>query len=292
MQPSPTKPHSLLERSVGVISGHTGNRGARTSLPIALASSTEQQRQRAATQAQAIQEQLFAEAKANASDRSQHRPRCYKRPAYNTPKYWRDCTRGWITETEQRNDHVDFEVRRKRAVDSKHNKARAPHRHLRSAPRSTKQFSKQMSTQAARDDRLTPQSKALLQVIVARTGQGRSTDTTKTTLGAIVNRCPRSIQRYIGELVKFGYIRTQTIKSRKTGFYIGMRIWIMNSVLPFFVKQNPSYAPENWLDLLSGRRNRVETGESPTNINNIFKSVLCETKPPWFAEYAFGVERQ
>ncbi|WP_425398985.1 hypothetical protein [Aeoliella sp.] len=127
-----------------------------------------------------------------------------------------------------------------------------------------------MATQAARDDRLTPQSKSLLQVLVARTGKGCSTDTTKNTLGAIMNRCPRSIQRYVQELVKFGYIRTQTIKSRRTGFFIGLRVWIMDCVLPFWKQGDEKYDAAKWSQLPGGRRNRVNNrvveliGSSPS----------------------------
>ncbi len=144
-----------------------------------------------------------------------------------------------------------------------------------------------MSTQAARDDRLTPQSKALLQVLVARTGKGRSTDATKTTLGIIMNRCPRSVQRYVQELVKFGYIRTQIRKSRRTGFFVGLRIWIMNSVLPFFAQKNTNYEPEQWLYLLGSRRKPEETEESLTKDKDKILNIFSDKKPPWFAEFAF-----
>ena len=145
-----------------------------------------------------------------------------------------------------------------------------------------------MSTQAARDDRLTPQSKALLQVLVARTGKGRSTDTSKTTLGIIMNRCPRSIQRYLQELIKFGYIRTQTRKSKRTGFYIGLRVWLMNSVLPFFTQKDRRYEPDQWFDLFGSHRNSEGTIKSHINNKKIILNTLGAQKPPWFAEFAYS----
>ncbi len=238
-------------------------------------------------QRRAIQQKLFDETQARFRAAEKRKPISYERPAYKTPQYWQDCACGWITDEEQRQDHADFETRRRRALDSKHDKASPPHRHDRAAPRSSKQFSKSMSTQAARDDRLTPQSKALLQVLVARTGRGRFTDTTKTTLGIIMNRCPRSIQRYVQELIQFGYIRTQVRKSRRTGFFVGLRVWVMDSVLPFFAQKNINYAPEKWLDLFSNRRNREETIESLTNNKDIILNAFRGKKPPWFAEFTF-----
>ncbi len=256
---------------------------------IPIRSSEELQRARAA-EAQANQDRLFAQMRSKREAQVNRKPIGYERPAFNTPQYWRDCAQGWITGDEQSTDQSDFEARRRRAIDSKHNKAAPPHRHCRAAPRPSKQFSKPMATQAARDDRLTPQSKALLQVLVARTGRGRFTDTTKTTLGIIMNRCPRSIQRYIQELVRFGYLRTQTIKSRRTGFFIGLRVWIMNSVLPFWAGSSTHYDPQQWLTLPGTRRYRVETEMSPIKSKNLILNALSVDKPPWFADFAFGME--
>lgn len=250
---------------------------------IPIRSAEERQQENKALQL-AAQQQLFD--RVNSVRRG--KPSGYERPAFNTPQYWRDCAQGWISDEEQRKDHADFESRRRRALDSKHNKASAPHRHDRSAPRVSKQFSKPMSTQAARDDRLTPQSKALLQVLVARTGRGRYTDTTKTTLGVIMNRCPRSIQRYVQELIKFGYIRTQTRKSRRTGFFIGLRVWIMNSVRPFFAREDTNYDPENWWEQARNPRKSVETEESLTKVKDRILNTIAAKKPPWFREFVSG----
>ena len=243
--------------------------------------------ERAQYQADQIQKQLFARSKERQLGRREPKPIDYRWPQYNTPNYWQDVSRGWISEEEQQRDHAQFEVKRKRGLASRNRQAKPASRHNRPAPVESKQFAKAMATQAARDDRLTPQSKSLLQIIVARTGRGRSTDTTKTTLAKIMSRCPRSIQRYIQELIKFGYIRTQTIKSRRTGFYVGMRIWIMNSVLPFFAGGSDKYEAKEWEDVTNIGRNREETEKSPTNNKNRLRRALMPDKPPWFAEIAF-----
>lgn len=207
-------------------------------------------------------------------------------PTYNTPEYWKAVACGKITWEEAEQRQADQDIRRKRAQNSKYNKAPTLPRHNRPAPSSSKQFCKKMATTAARDDRLTPQAKALLQIITARTGEERSTDTTKTTLGKILNRCPRSIQRYIAELVKFDYIRTQTIKSRRSGLYVAMRIWIMNAVLPYYA-ENPGYEPSSWLNLFAHRGNSEETIKSLTNNSYLSSGILCQEKPPWFSAFTF-----
>ena len=87
--------------------------------------------------------------------------------------------------------------------------------------------------------------------------------------------------------MKFGYIRTQTRKSRLTGFFIGLRVWIMNSVLPFYKQSDDRYEAALWLNFEGIRRKPEETELSLTNSKNISLNVLREKKPPWFAEFAF-----
>lgn len=79
-------------------------------------------------------------------------------------------------------------------------KVLTPTRWFRPEPRPSVQYVGHMATTAARDHRLTPQSKAVLQVLRARCGHGTVTPTCKTTLAHIMGVCTRSIGRYIAEL--------------------------------------------------------------------------------------------
>jgi hypothetical protein len=211
-------------------------------------------------------------------------------PQYNSPEYWQAVASGAISWEQAEFDQCTSAKKRKRAQDSKENVAPLPSRHLRPAPLKTKQYSQKMSTQAARDDRLTPQSKALLQIIIARAGKnGRVTDTTKFTLGKMLSRSPRSIQRYLCELVKFGYLRTQIVKSQRTGLYIALRIWIMNSCLPYYARKNHYYEPSNWpegLNNYQNRRNPEKTKLSPINDSSSIIRIVSEKKPPWYMIFA------
>ena len=217
----------------------------------------------------------------------QTRPHPYQKPPYNTPEYWQDVLKGWITEAETEEDERQFQIRRQRAKDSKYNVTPAPTRHDRPAPQKTKQFCKPISTEAARDDRLTPQAKALLQVLAARTGKGHVTDSCKVTLGKIMNRSARSIQRYIQELIKFDYIQTQILKHRLSGMYRGLRIWITNKVLPYFAQGNPKFCPVKWRDFYEKRLKSDRTEMSPTKFISINKDIKSDEKPPWSDRFAF-----
>ena len=103
----------------------------------------------------------------------------------------------------------------------------------RSEPNDSRQYTNPMATTAARDDRLTPQAKALLQIIRARAGKGTQTTTTKGTLAAILNRSTRSITRYLRDLERCGYLQTR-IRADTRGFHLGLRLTITEKVLPFF----------------------------------------------------------
>ncbi|MFY0736546.1 helix-turn-helix domain-containing protein [Aurantimonas sp. NFXS3] len=108
-------------------------------------------------------------------------------------------------------------------------------RHDRPEPRGSRQYADTMSTTAARDDRLTPNAKALLQVIRARCGKGRETPTCKSTLASIMSRSRRTIARYLRDLERFGYINTE-IRCTGRGLHTGLIITITDAVLAFFAE--------------------------------------------------------
>ena len=108
-------------------------------------------------------------------------------------------------------------------------------RHARPAPEPSRQYLNPMATTAARDDRLTPQAKALLQILRARAGEGRTTATTKTTLAAVLSRSCRSIVRYLRDLERFGYILTE-IRRTARGLHTGLVITLTEVVMPFWAE--------------------------------------------------------
>lgn len=143
--------------------------------------------------------------------------------------------------------------------------ATIPARWFRPEPRISNQYAGHMSTEAPRDRRLTPQSKALLQVMRARCGTGRETATCKTTLAHIMGVTTRSIGRYIAELARFGYI-VRSARHGANGLTIGIRVAITEKVLPCFRKsawlagwlaQNLTVAPKN-----GGKPNRTELSDT------------------------------
>jgi hypothetical protein len=175
----------------------------------------------------------------------------FKKPGFGTEMYREWQRKGWISPEEAEADELMRAIRAARTGQQKPHRdlmrswstASAPIRatslrHMpvrwgREVPIPSDQYARNMATTAARDDRLTPQSKALLQVLHARCGEEGQTVTTKGTLGNIMSRCERSIQRYLAELVRFGYIVTHTKRS-KAGLYVGLVIGVTGLVKPFY----------------------------------------------------------
>ncbi|WP_188826085.1 helix-turn-helix domain-containing protein [Brucella endophytica] len=194
-------------------------------------------------------------------------PLNWRKPAFNSRDYWFAVGNGWITDEEYEADLAAHEERVKRAKASQGKASPPPARWQRQAPQATRQYANPMSTEAARDDRLTPQAKALLQVIRARCGKHGRTETTKFTLASIMSRSVRSIQRYIGELIRFGYIVTRT-RTGRTGLYTGLVIEITAKVLPYwtnFEKLAADLAGKLGADWVSNRVFSDETKLSSKN---------------------------
>ncbi|ORE97089.1 helix-turn-helix domain-containing protein [Aurantimonas sp. 22II-16-19i] len=157
---------------------------------------------------------------------------------------WRDFREGRISmaEAQRRSakigvatDPRETEARRMYSAPGKPRPPVARPRQDRPEPNDSRQYANPMATTAARDDRLTPQAKALLQVIRARAGKGRQTAVTKGTLAAILSRSTRSITRYLRDLERCGYIVTK-IRASGRGLHLGLVLTLSEKVLPYFTE--------------------------------------------------------
>jgi len=183
------------------------------------------------------------------------RPKGWRKPSYGTPDYIEGLNNGWITLEEQHEDVQRFYERRRRsraAIGHIH----TPNRHSRPAPRESRQYAGAMATTAARDDRLTPQAKACLQLIRAWCGNTGWFNTCVISLCRELSRSLRSVQRYMAELKQFGYIRTE-IRHNARGADIGVKVaLIVETVLPFFAKDEEL---AEWLMQTNEQRKSVDS---------------------------------
>lgn len=172
---------------------------------------------------------------------------------------WRDYNAGLISyaEASRRSGNLGRE-----AQERAERRASAPRpRHDRPAPNESRQYAGSMATTAARDDRLTPNAKAFLQVLRARCGKGGETTITKGTAGSIMARSTRTIRRYLVDLVRFGYLALE-IRRDGRGMHLGLIVTLTDQVKPFYEEAK---GLARWL------------AETPKAVFRPFEGVLAST---------------
>jgi hypothetical protein len=170
------------------------------------------------------------------------KPANYTRPAYGTREWYGDYGRGWFGDAERFADEAAHaeqvaktEARSARAKQSRYATATVPTRWTNKAPRPTQQYANPMATTGIRDARLCMGARALLVLIRARCGKGNFTEATKYALAFHMGRSTRTIQRYLVDLVRFGYLKADVRTNRK-GMFTGLRIRLTEKVAPFWAK--------------------------------------------------------
>src|SRR3954449_1670843 len=96
-------------------------------------------------------------------------------------------------------------------------------RQSRPAPPPSRQFVRAMSTQIARDRRLSPSATCLVVLLVAMAGKGSHVDLTRGYLSARLGVSERTVARLLAQLRALGYVASrQTIglRGETTGFRI------------------------------------------------------------------------
>ncbi|AVX05997.1 hypothetical protein MXMO3_03494 (plasmid) [Maritalea myrionectae] len=173
----------------------------------------------------------------------------YKKPQFGSRAYMEFMGKGVISPEEAQADALLAELRAERTGQRKDAmldeaadfylkpsfpvRRNTPLRWARQEPIASDQYAPNMATTAARDERLTPNAKALLQIIHARCATEGITETTKATLANIMNRSTRTIQRYIADLVQFGYLICHT-KRNGRGLYVGLVMRVAEKTKPFY----------------------------------------------------------
>ena len=214
---------------------------------------------------------------------------------------WRDHKAGLISLSEARRrseligaDAGSRPVAPSACLGRKPRRAQAPAtpRHARPAPRASRQYSGAMATTAARDDRLTPNAKAFLQVLRARCGKTRETAITKGTMGAVMARSARTIRRYLVDLVRCGYIRL-SVRRNARGLHLGLTVTLTDLVMPFYedarglarwLAETPSAEARPFTGALGIRQPRAALPwlagvTKPTHNNQSPKTLLSALRP-------------
>lgn len=154
---------------------------------------------------------------------------------FGTPAYWRQLEQGELDWSAAAADHQQHEARRQRARRAYDENARTRDpRESRPEPAPSRQYVQGLDTTAMRDDRLSMGAKACLAVIVAEIGNHASRVLSKGYLAKRLSRSARTVQRYLAQLRRHGYLAPlETIRSR-AGWTTGQRVRVMPRVRPFW----------------------------------------------------------
>jgi hypothetical protein len=129
----------------------------------------------------------------------------------------------------------------------------------RPAPAPSRQFLRAMSTQVARDRRLSPSATCLVVLLVAVAGKGSHVDLTRGYLSARLGVSGRTVARLLAQLRAFGYIATrQTIG--EYGETTGLRVALLDPLLPYWEADQPS--SEQGVTELAGQQGSFNNQES------------------------------
>lgn len=159
------------------------------------------------------------------------KPQSWQKPAIGTPEYAEAMSSGWISWEEAQIDEQARSVKRDRAMTSTWQRKRTP-RHERPQPTKNGQFSQKMTTEAARSQRITPNAKALLQIINAYCGKKGYWFVTKTFIANCMGVHPRTVQRYLADLTAEGFLTIDIDQSTYHGMVKGLVIRLAQKVFP------------------------------------------------------------
>lgn len=117
-----------------------------------------------------------------------------------------------------------------------------PQRYWHPEPTPTGRYVKWLSMDPIEDPRLGHGAARLLQVIRSLAGRTTWLETTQAALARRLHRSARQIRRYLRELERFGYIRSQKRFSRRTRMIAGLFLYLTGRTLPPFKDRRPMKA--------------------------------------------------
>jgi hypothetical protein len=125
-------------------------------------------------------------------------------------------------------------VRRSRSLRTCHLPAEPKPRHP--APRDTDAYVPEMSSRLDNDRNITDGAKVcarkITEYVYLRNREGRSAEITVSYLAKALGRCRRTVQRYLRQLEREGYLDVRVVPSERTRMCFGLLIRILDPLLP------------------------------------------------------------
>ena len=125
-------------------------------------------------------------------------------------------------------------VRRERSLQTCHRPAREKLRHP--SPRDTGAYVPETAARIENDLNLTDGARRcarkLAEYVYRRNREGREAEITVTYLSKALGRCRRTVQRYLRQLEREGYIDVHVVPSERTRMCLGLLIRVLNPLVP------------------------------------------------------------
>lgn len=141
----------------------------------------------------------------------------------------RNAGLGAMCRSEQRAERIDSE-RRQRSLNTGHRYARAE-RPRKAAPRASRAYVPELAARIEDDPNLTDGARRcarkLAELTYRQNREGRTLPVTVTYLARALGRCRRTVQRYLRQLEREGYVAVDVVVSQRARMCVGLVVRLL-----------------------------------------------------------------
>lgn len=139
-----------------------------------------------------------------------------------------------VAEPRAANDAAIENERRRRSLNTCHRYARGE-RPRKAAPRATNAYVPELAARLENDPNLTDGARRcarkLAELIYRQNREGRSLPVTVTYLAKALGRCRRTVQRYLRQLEREGYVAVDVVVSQRARMCVGLVVRLLGTLL-------------------------------------------------------------
>lgn len=152
-------------------------------------------------------------------------PDAFEKPRYGTPQYMLALRCGWISADDEQDDRAAWEERRRTSLQTCHRYSLYEKRRAQ-PPKETGAFVPELAARIEDDRNLTDGARRCARKLAEYTYRharaSRNCEITVTWLMQALGKCRRTVQRYLRNLEREGYIRVEVITCRSTRMCAGL----------------------------------------------------------------------
>ena len=171
-------------------------------------------------------------------------PIAFEKPPFRTPGYALAFGLGWITQEQERADRTAYQARRLRSLQTCH-RYTLYERPRSAPPADSGAFVPAAAARIENDGNLTDGARRcarkVLEETYRRNRAGRVLEITVSYLAHGLGRCRRTIQRYLRQLEREGYIGVEVVRGARSRLCTGLVIYLLK---PLFARHHRKVWPE------------------------------------------------